>query len=167
MPFPVNRMEDLGLDTTRYVEIMADGLAIMHWVAKVDANDVEFVLAPGRSDHQGAPLLYSPELGEHTLWLLNFDICREMSMDGAGINQAVLSFYRNDPYYTRPISIHKEDQMLWQVFRDRFLKTSQQILGDHHELATQSMDEIERIGAGMRTRRRLDDILQSRDELRG
>jgi hypothetical protein len=42
-----NEMEDLGLDTVEYARIMASALAILHWEAGLDADEVEFVL--GRS----------------------------------------------------------------------------------------------------------------------
>lgn len=46
-------MEELGIpdqDMRGYAEVMAETLAIMHWVVRVDANDVEFVLAPPDGD---------------------------------------------------------------------------------------------------------------------
>jgi hypothetical protein len=39
---------ELGLPARDYTTAMADTLAFLHWVAKVDANDIEFVLAPAR-----------------------------------------------------------------------------------------------------------------------
>ena len=41
-------MEELGIpecDITGYARSMAEALAVMHWDAGVDGNDVEFVLA--------------------------------------------------------------------------------------------------------------------------
>jgi hypothetical protein len=40
----LDQIEDLALDPSEYAEAMADALAIMHWSAGIDANDVEFVL---------------------------------------------------------------------------------------------------------------------------
>lgn len=42
-------MGDLGLDLHRYARAMAEALAYMHWCVGIDANDVEFVLAPDRA----------------------------------------------------------------------------------------------------------------------
>jgi hypothetical protein len=42
-------MEQLGISTNdmhQYAQSMAEALAMMHWVAGIDGNDVEFVLAP-------------------------------------------------------------------------------------------------------------------------
>lgn len=39
-------MEDLNLDFASYAETMAETLAMMHWHAQIDVNDVESVLAP-------------------------------------------------------------------------------------------------------------------------
>ena len=46
-PLHLDQMEEIGLDTdlVLYAEIMAEALAMMHWLAGIDANDVEFVLA--------------------------------------------------------------------------------------------------------------------------
>lgn len=43
-------MEDLGLDTQTFALAMANALAIMHWQAKIDAADVEFVLGGPSSE---------------------------------------------------------------------------------------------------------------------
>lgn len=51
----VNEMEWLRLDTQLFAQAMAQTLAIVHWKAGLDANDMEFVL--GSSPHQGYYLL--------------------------------------------------------------------------------------------------------------
>jgi Zinc finger protein len=147
--FHVDQMEEMGLDTTAYAILMADALATMHWSAKVDANDVEFVLAPRRLDHNNPPLFNSPELGEHTMWILDFDCCQPLSMDETGIQQAVRCFYRNDRYYPRPCSEVTEDQRLWTVFRKRFIETSAKILGEN-ELSIRFVQAIEQAGVALK-----------------
>lgn len=67
---------------------MADTLAELYWRAHVDANGVEFVLAPPREDHtvQSERLsatfttIDSSILGEHIVWILDFDCCKHISM---------------------------------------------------------------------------------------
>lgn len=49
-PLHVNEMEDLKLNTEMYAVTMARALAVMHWTAGVDANDVEFVLGGSPSN---------------------------------------------------------------------------------------------------------------------
>lgn len=62
-------MKQLNLNVKSYAEIMAEALAMMHWYEEIDANDVEFVLAPPRnpvqtpSDDKSATSF----LGEHTM----------------------------------------------------------------------------------------------------
>ena len=48
-----------------------------------------------------------------------------MSMDKEGVDTAVKAFFKNDPYYPRPLGDNAKDQQLWKVFRDRYLLTSQ------------------------------------------
>ncbi|ODM18941.1 hypothetical protein SI65_05558 [Aspergillus cristatus] len=83
-PFHVDQMEDIGLPACD----MSYG------------NDVEFVLAPpdGQRQEDTMPNI----LGEHTMWMLDFDLCRDMSMDEAGVQKAVRAYWRNDPFYPRP-----------------------------------------------------------------
>lgn len=98
---------------SNYSRVMARILAVMHWLAEIDANSIEFVLAPPRSSpipsESGCPAIISNVLGEHTVWVLDFDCCRKTSMDEDGVKQAVKAFMSNDHYYPRP----KASQALW------------------------------------------------------
>ena len=138
-PLHADQVEDLALDGSLYARIMAETLAVLYWKAHIDANDVEFVLAPPPSpDHSVssnealAPqsITNSHALGEHVLWLLDFDCCRHMPLDEKGVEQAVSAFCRNDPYYPRPRRGNSKDQALWVFFKDRFLEASEGILED-------------------------------------
>ncbi len=124
-PLHIDQMEALGLAdlTIQYTCVMADSLSFMHWVARIDANDVEYVLAPppARPD---ISFFDSPALGQHAIWMLDFDCCRELPMNKAGIGIAARCFWRNDPFYPRPGSGNTIDEALWQRFRARFLATS-------------------------------------------
>ncbi|KAF2489517.1 hypothetical protein BU16DRAFT_598576 [Lophium mytilinum] len=144
-PLHIDQMEQLQLDTLAYANAMADALAVMHWAAKVDASDVEFVLAPPRKP--GLPTSFkSTGLGEHVIWILDFDCCKPITMDIAGVEQACHAFFLNDPYYPRPYSTAIEDQDLWEGFRIRFLATSYRLLGaqsPYETLPLLLMDKIE------------------------
>jgi hypothetical protein len=41
VPLHIDQMETVGLDAKAYAETMAEALALMHWDARFDANDVE------------------------------------------------------------------------------------------------------------------------------
>ncbi|KAF3385540.1 hypothetical protein F1880_002130 [Penicillium rolfsii] len=125
-PLHIDQMESLGLpisDVQKYARAMADTLAVMHWVGEIDANDIEFVLAPpplnGAGTSKGSTL--SNILGEPTVWVLDFDLCRGMTMDLNGVEQATAAFWGNDPYYPRP---QMEPASLWSAFREQYLRTS-------------------------------------------
>ncbi|KAF7559676.1 hypothetical protein G7046_g4485 [Stylonectria norvegica] len=138
-PLHVDQMENLGLPVNSYIDIMADALAFLHWSAKVDANDVEFVLARPRhgsatpSSTNAGTVLLCQSLGDHSLWILDFDCCAKMAMDEEGVDQAVQCFWRNDPYFPRPGAKDARDQQHWERFRDRFLQTSRLILNGECE----------------------------------
>ncbi|KAL3418821.1 hypothetical protein PVAG01_09042 [Phlyctema vagabunda] len=130
-PLHIDQIEDLRLDDALYAEIMAETLAELYWNAHVDANDVEFVLAPPRKDNgtHTEATIQSNALGEHVIWLLEFACCKHMPLDEMGVEQAVAAFYRNDPFYPRPGQEDNKDEALWRGFKDRFLERSAEILG--------------------------------------
>jgi len=125
-PLHLDQMEELQLDTSAYARVMAEALAIMHWIAKIDANDVEFVLAPPR---KGIQSFSSLNLGPHSMWILDFDCCRSITMDQTGVEKAAAAYWKNDPYFPRPGKSSPEDQELWTAFKEQFLRTSENILG--------------------------------------
>ncbi|KAK6821349.1 hypothetical protein PG987_015749 [Apiospora arundinis] len=134
----VDQMDDLGIDfekKVKYATAMAKALAFMHWCARIDADDIEFVLAPpppaSSSRHtidSTTSYFESDSLGRHTLWILDFDQCKPMPMNDEGIALAKKAFYRNDLYYPRPGRDHPEDQRLWAVFKCGFLDASAAII---------------------------------------
>lgn len=160
-------MEELGLDTGSYAKTMADALALMHWGARIDANDVEFVLAPPRKvDSPPSSTFQSEYLGIHCMWILDFDCCQPISMDEAGIEKACVAFFKNDPFYPRPGSEKVADDKLWQIFKQRFLVVSRRILREMSEdgrfLAEKLVERIEKEG---RLRKRKKDELTCADLL--
>lgn len=120
-PLHIDQMGEVRLDTTAYAKAMAETLAILHCSLKVDANDVEFVLAPPRAGTQDFD---SPTLGAHSMWMLDSDCCRFIDMGDAGIEQAARAFWRNDPYYPRPGKADPKDQELWNAFKEEFVRVS-------------------------------------------
>ncbi|KAF7125564.1 hypothetical protein CNMCM5793_001824 [Aspergillus hiratsukae] len=131
-PLHVDQMEELGIPDQNmrgYAEVVAETLATMHWVVRVDANDVEFVLASPDSDGDGekgkGESGWENVLGQHAMWMLDFDLCSDMAMDEAGVEQAVAAFWKNDPFYPRM----EEGSLLWKAFREMYLATSQRVVG--------------------------------------
>ncbi|KAF5647483.1 triacylglycerol lipase II precursor [Fusarium sp. NRRL 25303] len=123
-PLHLDRMIELGLDVQSYAKVMAEGLAFLHWVARIDANDVEFVLARSRStshSHPNSPF-DKTLFGTHSMWIIDFDCCNPVTMDDNGAANAAECFWRNDPYYPRPGSTDTSDQELWCAFKDHYLE---------------------------------------------
>ncbi|KAA6413657.1 MAG: hypothetical protein FRX48_02018 [Lasallia pustulata] len=129
LPLHVDQMEQLGLDIETYAKLMAEALAMMHWYGEMDASDVKFVLAPPRSTAPSAKI-HSAVLGEHAMWLLDFDCCRQMFMDERGVDQAVAAFFRNDSFFPRPSTRACPDQALWEIFRAKYRQASCMVGGD-------------------------------------
>ncbi|KAI4256808.1 MAG: hypothetical protein LQ352_001933 [Teloschistes flavicans] len=126
-PLHLDQIEQLSLDSFLIARVMAETLANIYWRAHVDANDIEFVLAPPKDTTQ-ANIMGSPVLGDHVVWILDFDCCNDMSLDEEGVDQAVTAFYKNDRFCPRPGSNEAIDQALWQEFKLQFVEASQAIL---------------------------------------
>lgn len=141
-PLHIDQMESIGLEPHGYAICMADALAFLYWIAKVDANDIEFVLAQPRLQGQSAikssHFHHVGSLGTHAMWILDFDCCNNMTLDDSGIEKACRCFWRNDPFYPRPGSSNTTDQKLWEDFQHRFLMTSEKIL-KHEEASAKQL----------------------------
>ncbi|KAL6886070.1 zinc finger domain-containing protein [Trichoderma evansii] len=159
-PLHLDQMEQLGVDPNEYAIAMADALAFIHWVAEVDGNDVEFVLAQSRRQRAICVCPHTQKqsedthsnnisiLGSHTMWILDFDLCRDMTLDESGIEQACNAFWGNDPWYPRPGRLVTADQKLWDTFEGRFLESSAKALAARSdqikELPELLMEKIKR-----------------------
>ncbi|KAJ5056937.1 zinc finger protein-domain-containing protein, partial [Bipolaris maydis] len=152
VPLHLDQMEVLGLDVQAYAGAMAEALALMYWGARIDANDVEFVLASARADH--TPTFASDYLGIHCMWILDFDCCRPIQVDETGVEQACAAFYKNDPFYPRPGSGEAADEELWVLFKQRFLESSWRVMGEASQdkwfLADMLVERIEDEGRSRR-----------------
>ena len=116
-PLHEDQLEELAIttdDLQQYTRTMAEALAMMHWIAGIDANDVEFVLAPGDRVNN--------VLRRHSMWMLDFDLCRDITMDENGIEKAVKAFWRNHPFYPCP------GKALWDTFREQYIHASDECL---------------------------------------
>ncbi|KAL5119173.1 hypothetical protein ACEQ8H_002881 [Pleosporales sp. CAS-2024a] len=145
-PLHVNEMERIGLETKNFALVMAKALAILHWKAGVDANDVEFVLGGSpvisgnptlqellASDSEAAGKLYFSDFDHRTLsvWLLDFNECRQFKQDESGLAQLIKAFWFNDPYYPRPMATNARDKELWNAFSSHYLEVSAGLVGNH------------------------------------
>ncbi|CAG9941242.1 unnamed protein product [Clonostachys rosea f. rosea IK726] len=138
-PLHVNEMEDLGLDTASFAQVLAQTLAILHWKAGVDGNDVEFILGsspkstrlPSRAEVMGGDkysfgtrFRFDFSRRSISLWLIGFNQCSTFEDNEAGLKKIVDAFFWNDPYYPRPNSTNDRDQTLWAAFSQRYLEVS-------------------------------------------
>lgn len=131
------------------VRVMADALAVMHWKANVDGNDVEFVLGgcveedsekgaaePGRLAEGGKQEEDPLRKFGLRMWLLDFNQCKTFDPDGdkeKWMQQLVNGFFYNDPYYPSPVGKEVGMAMAWMVFRERYLATARELLGHGEE----------------------------------
>lgn len=169
----MDQMESLGLDVVYYAEQMADALAVIHWRAKYDGRDIEFVLGsaptfvrrplgkddiseskPARSTWKEATNQMNFRKRKTHIWVLDFNQCRSISTDEAGIDIAVEAFFLNDPYYPRPLGAVTSELDLWQAFQDRYLERSREIVAEEDEEGMKSLPErfIERLVEKQRER---------------
>lgn len=142
-PMRLNMIEDLGLDKGALAGEMAIALAIIHWEAKVDGMDVEFVLGSAAatvserrrpytvdesSDEQPAPFeVHALHFNHRSMhfWVLDFDKATSIKLTTNEVDKKLVpAFLGNDPYYPRP----DVDEELWAEFSRIYLKASKLIL---------------------------------------
>ncbi|KAL8903887.1 MAG: hypothetical protein Q9207_003629 [Kuettlingeria erythrocarpa] len=137
-PLRLNMIEDLELETEDLATEMALGLAILHWRARVDAMDTEFVLGSSATFDQEVQRGYAkPSAKPHNvesinfkrrelhLWMLDFDKATKIEFTEQDVKaRLVPAFLGNDPYYPRA----QVDAELWQEFCAAYLKASEVIL---------------------------------------
>ncbi|MCJ1271781.1 hypothetical protein MMC22_011686 [Lobaria immixta] len=154
----LNILDELHLEKAHHAQAMAICLAEMHWDVKIDAADVEFVLgtAPEKWAPKPAELAkLAPRTDTASslnfrrrsvhLWLLDFNQCKSIRMDDAGVNQAVAAFWQNDPYYPRPCPPGHPDAELWEIFEARYIHHSDKKLDSKAQgrnLARQFIDGV-------------------------
>lgn len=137
-------MEEVGLDTKSYSTIMAQTLAALHWAAKIDENDIKFVLGMTAKSAQWGPQAVG-------MWVLDFNQCSGCENEDVGIKKRVDAFYWNDPYYPWPdFSPDERDRVLWEGFTRAYLEASRVLAGEV-EGPKQFIDAVEREGMKRRS----------------
>ncbi|KAM5384618.1 hypothetical protein ACJZ2D_001363 [Fusarium nematophilum] len=138
-------MLELGLQVTRYAEAIGEALAIIHWAANVDGYDIEFVLGSeaaisptGNIQPSTIPRFSdtAPDAKKRALrlWVLDYNLCSRWEekvgweQPDALIQQLVMAFFENDPYYPLPLMEDELDQSLWLTFTDQYLRKAEEIL---------------------------------------
>lgn len=143
----LNQMVELQLDVEALAAKIGIAMAIMHWAAKTDARDVEFALGSARIKEPPVgtlsgreirqlyePIYTGPEerAGLATnaayLWLLDFNQVQPITMDEAGVAQAVNAAKVNDPYIPRPLQASDVAMQTWNQFVEQYLRASDVIL---------------------------------------
>ncbi|PON28997.1 hypothetical protein TGAM01_v202105 [Trichoderma gamsii] len=136
----LNQMADLQLDAKVIAGRIATALAVMHWAAKTDARNVEFVLASssekisenflGREIQTfEQPIYTGPPSNVHNdfftrtadLWVLDFNQVQPITMDEAGVATAVEAYKFNDPYFPRPLRESRIEKVVWNEFVEQYL----------------------------------------------
>ncbi|KJZ80575.1 hypothetical protein HIM_00425 [Hirsutella minnesotensis 3608] len=145
----LNQMIDIQLDVEALARRMGVAMALMHWAAKMDARDVEFVLGSSalkaqpaselqklakEKPHQyiGPPSRLLEDLFHRTteLWILDFNQVRPITLDDAGIALAVEAATINDPYIPKPLQDTAAEKSVWNVFAKAYITASTKIIID-------------------------------------
>ncbi|KAJ4200450.1 hypothetical protein NW767_007515 [Fusarium falciforme] len=112
----IDQMEEFAMSIEPYAKTTAEGLAFPPWIARVDANDVEFILARPRPSNSESSKFETSILGPYSMWIIDFDCCNPLPMDEEGVEIAARCFWRNDPFYPRPGSSNAADKRHWEIF---------------------------------------------------
>ncbi|KAH9871632.1 hypothetical protein J1614_005887 [Plenodomus biglobosus] len=148
-PLFLDQMEELELDVADFAKAIGEALAVMHWACHLDANDVEFVLGSSPEYTADPALILTKSLSvkyvsgmkpntstwtahldnfkKRTthIWMLDFNRCAEFQPSQSGLQQLVQAFFRNDPYFPKPLATLVKDQQLWSCFRKSYEQASE------------------------------------------
>ncbi|KAJ2901804.1 hypothetical protein MKZ38_001342 [Zalerion maritima] len=135
----LGKMKEMDLDVNYMATALGQALAAIHWGARTDGRDVEFVLGSSRETRKmekGTAGKLQEVFGSKTeIWLLDFNLVREIAVDEAGVETAVDAFMGNDPYCPRPLGETQEERECWDVFVEKYSEVAGKILkGDHTHL---------------------------------
>ncbi|KAK2766864.1 hypothetical protein FQN54_006178 [Arachnomyces sp. PD_36] len=129
--------QSLELDVELITKEMAVSLALIHWAAKCDGMDAEWVLGSAASEEVLAP--YDPEFSSKQpvdiepdfksrttyLWVLDFDKSRPIEYNQSCIPLILGGVTANDPYLPNPKYSPKP---LYRLLARTYLKASNTIL---------------------------------------
>lgn len=155
----LDQMVELHLDIMDLAARMATAMALMHWAAKTDARDIEFVLGssslkprvemsaehylnlPGPA-YTGPPSRVHEDFFIRTtdLWLLDFNQVRQISMDEAGVAMAVEAIKLNDPYIPKPLQESEIEKQAWNEFVKQYLVSAHDILREEENYREELSD---------------------------
>lgn len=143
----LEHMVELQLDVMDLAAKMASAMALMHWAAKTDARDIEFVFGSSSLKSQvkmsaehylslPGPVYTGPPsrvpedffIRITNLWVLDFNQVRQISMDEAGVAMAVEAFKLNDPYIPKPLQESEIQKQAWNEFVKQYLVSAHDIL---------------------------------------
>ncbi|KAJ4354830.1 hypothetical protein N0V85_009589, partial [Neurospora sp. IMI 360204] len=162
-----NQLTELNLDIEALASRMGIALAVMHWGARTDARDVEFML--GSSSTEKVPQELEDDLDnikpdaaepqyvacgpatyrgldgffyrQTDMWVLDFNQVRDITLDDAGVALAVEAVKLNDPYYPKPLKESEVERKAWKAFVVSYLENSQAIL-------VRAMEDDKALGLG-------------------
>jgi len=146
-----DQIKDLDLADLELSIAMAHALAVLHWHAKIDAKDVEFVLGSSPIEEQKVrnevdiarvmsmrPHTSTYEEATHTkanftrritsLWMLDFDDCGDITRDTAGVDKAVKAFLETNFYCPKPNTGNPFIENTWKDFAQKYVQYSHFIL---------------------------------------
>lgn len=139
-PLCLNKTESLGLDAKPYAEAIAEGIAILHWGAGIDARDVEFVLGSSKllgkdqyGNQDGEMEVETRKGNTVWVWVLDFNQCEGIERDESGVELAARAWWDNDPYFPRAGAACGKDEELWECFRGKYEEVGRMILDGESE----------------------------------
>lgn len=151
----LEEMVELDLDVQSYARSMGHGMAIIHWAAKHDGRDIEFVLGTSPTRTRRAPEMDIEQIKKlpgptytgpastkkadylvrtTEMFVIDFNQVSSITMDQAGVDKAVDAAMINDPYLPKPSQDSLVEKQVWDTFAKAYRDKSEKILGAESEL---------------------------------
>ncbi|UNI20979.1 hypothetical protein JDV02_007015 [Purpureocillium takamizusanense] len=146
----LEELVEIGISVEDVARGMGRTMAVMHWAVRHDGGGVKFVLGGKRVrqdvpglDHYGSDAEDGTYIGPdvvpfegvgvcytHKTWLflLDFDQAKPMSMDEAGVQQAVGAMEANASYFPRPGGRTEHQCRAWKAFAEAYMVESAEVI---------------------------------------
>ncbi len=133
-----------------FAATMGKVVAIMYWEVEFDAHDIEFVLGSAPVEDQRPAVEELERMGPQStmqkvmdfkkrmvhLWLLDFNRVSKLDVAKDPVQKMVEAHVGNDPYYPPA-----DDEVLWPVFKDAYLETSN-VVAELHQGPSWMVDDL-------------------------
>lgn len=138
-PLYLHDMRTLGLDVVGIARAMGHAMAVMHWGAGIDGEDIEIVLGTKAMSTSSQPDFQNRKM---RLFIIDFGQCSTVERSENGVHPMWGAIVANSPFCPKP-----EETEIWREFRTGYVISGREVClseGIDTHLPGEVMDGIEK-----------------------